>query len=259
MIEVIVLDDELYSDYDLQPKTFGSAGLDLKLTRDAKPAAQIAAEGGVWPYYDLIGTGLKVRVPTNMVGLIVPRSSAGHKSGFQLGNTIGVIDSDYRGELMLSIGGGDYGKLKRGAAMAQLILVPYSSFFGAKRVTEFSDADTAYGKNCRGEGGYGSTDETFMVNTRIALAQPWCPEFQCTDNLLVQDHCPGKGCADKGCPVHHTVAVPSISEVERVLLQSREWAELSPTQRGNCGDARHEAGCQLADEYNALSKLNGGF
>lgn len=161
MIEVIVLDNELYTDYDLQPKTFGSAGLDLKLARDAKPAAQMAAEGAQWPYYDLIGTGLKVRVPTNMVGLIVPRSSAGHKHGFHIGNTIGVIDSDYRGELMMSIGGGDYGVLKRGAAVAQLILVPYSSFFGARRVAQFSDEDTAYGQRVRGDGGFGSTDAAF--------------------------------------------------------------------------------------------------
>lgn len=216
MIELIVLDKELYGPADIMPKTLGSAGLDLKLTRDAKPAAQLAAEGADWPYYDLIGTGLKVRVPTNMVGLIVPRSSAGHKHGFHIGNTIGVIDSDYRGELMMSIGGGDYGKLKRGAAVAQLILVPYSSFYGAKVVDEFSDADTAYGKGCRGDGGYGSTDSL--------------PTF-----------------------------VPSIAAVEAVLIQSREWAELSPTQRGGCGDARHEAGCQQADEYNTLAKLNGGF
>jgi dUTP pyrophosphatase len=169
MIEIIVLDKDLYSFADLGPKTLGSAGLDLKLARDAKPAMQLAEEGGQWPYNDLIPTGLKVRVPTNMVGLIVPRSSAGHKHGFELGNTIGVIDSDYRGELLISVGGGDYGKLKRGTAVAQLILVPYSSFYALQVVDEFSDADTCYGQNVRGAGGYGSTD----AKTVLVKSEDW--------------------------------------------------------------------------------------
>lgn len=230
MIEVIVMDKELYTPADIAPKTLGSAGLDLKLTRDAKSAYELDKEGATWPYHDLIGTGLKVRVPTNMVGLIVPRSSAGHKHGFRIGNTIGVIDSDYRGEIMMSIGGGDYGLLKRGATVAQLILVPYSSFYGATIVDKFSD------ETDRGDGGFGSTD-----------------------NLLIADSCPGKGCADKGCPVHHEVIFPSISATEQMLLTSREWAELSPTQRGNCGNARHEAGCQQCDDYATLARLNGNW
>lgn len=162
MIEVIVCDKELYSPADIAPKTLGSAGLDLKLTRDAKSAHQISAEGGEWPYQDLIGTGLKVRVPTNMVGLIVPRSSAGHKHGFRIGNTVGIINSDYRGEIMMSIGGGDYGLLKRGATVAQLILVPYSSFYGATVVDQFSD------ETVRGEGGFGSTDKQWQGIPKVS-------------------------------------------------------------------------------------------
>lgn len=218
MIEIIVLDKALYSFADLGPKTLGSAGLDLKLTRGAKPAAQLAAEGAEWPYYDLVGTGLKVRVPTNMVGLIVPRSSAGHKHGFHIGNTIGVIDSDYRGELMMSIGGGDYSKLKRGAAVAQLILVPYSSFCGAKLVDEFSDADTCYGERVRGDGGFGSTDQ-----------------------VLVQDRCPGKGCRDQGCPEHYASTDP-LPEQKLNMLQDLDHAT-----------------AQIQYEQYALSTKNGGF
>jgi deoxyuridine 5'-triphosphate nucleotidohydrolase len=227
MIEVIVLDKQLYGPEDIMPKTLGSAGLDLKLTRDAKSAAQMAAEGAQWPYYDLIGTGLKVRVPTNMAGLIVPRSSAGHKHGFHIGNTIGIIDSDYRGELMMSIGGGDYGVLKRGATVAQIILVPYSSFYAAKIVDEFSDT------TLRGEGGYGSTDAVNMTLDADLTSRGFGTIMSCK--------------------------VPSIAAVEQVLIQSREWVELAPTQRGVCGDARHQTSCELTDEYQAPSQLNGGF
>ena len=237
MIEVIVLDKELYHPSEIAPKTAGSAGLDLKLTRDAKTPWQLHAEGST-TYQDLIGTGLKVKIPTNMVGLIVPRSSAGHKDGFRIGNTIGIIDSDYRGELMMSIGSGDFTKMKRGYVCAQLVLVPYSSFYGAKIVDEFSDADTAYGKGCRAEGGFGSTDQIAhgMVLDGAATAKgigvimrPQLPP------------CPGCGVPEG---VAHEVFCPS--------------QNLSSTARGAVGNARHEAGCQQIEEYN-INKTNGGF
>lgn len=237
MIEVIILDKELYSPEDIAPKTLGSAGLDLKLTRDAKNALQIATEGGQWPYHDLIPTGIKVRVPTNMVGIIAPRSSSGHKHGFKLGNTLGIIDSDYRGELHISIGGGDYAKLKRGATVAQLILVPYSSFYGAQVVDRFSDETE------RGDGGFGSTDKKFEINTRIAIAQPWRPEFQCTDNLLVADSCPGDGCADQGCPHHYAGSDDILPEQHLNVLQ----------------EVDHAHAMDLAQEREALAQMNGGF
>jgi dUTP pyrophosphatase len=163
MIEVIILDKDLYTESEIAPKTLGSAGLDLKLTRDAQSSLALYTAGHPYPCQDLIPTGLKVRVPTNMVGLIVPRSSSGHKDGFRLGNTLGVIDSDYRGELHISIGSGDYSKMKRGYVCAQLILVPYSSFYGAKVVDEFSDT------TARGAGGFGSTD--LPATTRGVLGE----------------------------------------------------------------------------------------
>lgn len=231
MIEVIVMDKELYTPADIAPKTLGSAGLDLKLTRDAKSAHQIAAEGGEWPYQDLVPTGLKVRVPTNMVGLIVPRSSAGHKHGFRIGNTIGVIDYDYRGEIMMSIGGGDYGKLKRGATVAQLILVPYSSFYGATIVDRFSD------ETARGEGGFGSTD-----------------------NLLVQDFCPNKGnCQDGGCPIRHAAHDDNTQAVLAVSCARAHSTEPLPEQKlGVLQEFYHET-AQIQYEAYALNQKNGGF
>ena len=236
MIEVIILDKELYSPEDIAPKTLGSAGLDLKLTRDAKNALQIATEGGEWPYHDLIPTGIKVRVPTNMVGIIAPRSSSGHKHGFKLGNTLGIIDSDYRGELHISIGGGDYAKLKRGATVAQLILVPYSSFYGAQVVDRFSDETE------RGDGGFGSTDKAFndaVATGTGALVIGHVP----VDNLLVADSCPGNGCADQGCPNHYAGSDDPLPEQHLNVLQ----------------EVDHAHAMDLAQEREALAKKNGGF
>lgn len=235
MIEVIVMDKELYAPTDIAPKTLGSAGLDLKLTRDAKSAHQIAAEGGEWPYQDLIPTGIRVRVPTNMVGLIVPRSSSGHKHGFKLGNTIGIIDSDYRGEIMMSIGGGDYGRLKRGATVAQLILVPYSSFYGATIVDRFSD------ETGRGDGGFGSTDKLDAARYMQQAEQGTSPSLM-------------------DIALHSTITpVSSIAAVEQMLRTSQDWATLPVATRGVVGEARHQASCELAEERRHLLMRNGGF
>ena len=268
MIEVIVMDKELYTPADIAPKTLGSAGLDLKLTRDAKSAYELDKEGATWPYHDLIGTGLKVRVPTNMVGLLVPRSSAGHKHGFRIGNTIGVIDSDYRGEIMLSIGGGDYGLLKRGATVAQLILVPYSSFYGATIVDQFSDETE------RGEGGFGSTDALRQLvqlaqgdvdagrtySGEEAKARLRQESLATQGNLLVQDFCPNKGnCQDGGCPIHQA---GHSDNTKAMLAASCAWAhstEPLPEQKlGVLQEFDHET-AQLQYEQWALSMKNGGF
>lgn len=180
MIEVIILDKELYTPEDIAPKTLGSAGLDLKLTRAAMSATQVAGMGGAWPYHDHIGTGLKVRIPAGMVGLIVPRSSTGHKHGFRIGNTIGVIDSDYRGEIMLSVGAGDYAKMKRGYCCAQLIVMPYASFHYAAVVEEFSDT------TARGDGGFGSTDSFSDQDIERRWEQLPLPGIGSTDPLPEQ-------------------------------------------------------------------------
>ena len=95
-----------------------------------------------------IGTGIYAAIPTGWVGLVVPRSSLGLK-GFRLKNTLGVIDSDYRGEIKLAYEGytPDVGE-----RVAQLVLVPH--YVGAvERMASIDDLDTTD----RGEGGFGST------------------------------------------------------------------------------------------------------
>lgn len=161
---VKILRPDLYSLEDIQPATLLSAGLDLKLAATPKGSMELAEEGKGYPYNDLVGTGLAVAIPPGYVGLLLPRSSAGHKKGVRLGNTAGVIDSDYRGEIKLSLPAGA-ADVKEGDTVAQLIVVACDSYF---RVVEELD-DTA-----RGDGGFGSTD---------MLECPYCPWTGTVDEL----------------------------------------------------------------------------
>ena len=97
---------------------------------------------------DWIRTGIRCAIPTGWVGLVVPRSSLGLK-GFRLRNTLGVIDSDYRGEIKLAFEG--Y-RPHVGERVAQLVLVPH--YVGAiERMASYDDLTATE----RGEGGFGST------------------------------------------------------------------------------------------------------
>ena len=98
-----------------------------------------------------IHTGIKVAIPEGYFGGVYPRSSTGVKRNLMLANTIGVIDSDYRGEIMMFIY--NYGSsdqiIKNGDRLAQLIIQPYQRF-DIELVDELDETD-------RGEGGFGST------------------------------------------------------------------------------------------------------
>lgn len=99
-----------------------------------------------------INTKVSVEIPEGYFGLLCPRSSMG-KKGFSLVNTIGIIDSDYRGQIILHfINNGLNGQsIKRGDRIAQLLIVPYISP-EIKVVEELSET-------VRGTGGFGSTGE----------------------------------------------------------------------------------------------------
>ena len=100
--------------------TTGSAGLDLRACLDE--AIEIAASETV-----LVKTGLAIYIEDpNFAGLILPRSGLGHKHGIVLGNLVGLIDSDYQGELMVSVWnrGQNTFRLEPGERLAQYVLVP---------------------------------------------------------------------------------------------------------------------------------------
>jgi dUTP diphosphatase len=131
---------------DLLPayQTKGAAGLDLYCKTDNR----IVIEPKKTVKVD---TGVKVQIPEGYFGAIYPRSSTGVKKKIMLSNTIGVIDSDYRGEIMIYLY--NYGEesqtIENGDRIAQLVIQPYEQF-EIEAVDSLDNTD-------RGEGGFGST------------------------------------------------------------------------------------------------------
>ena len=123
--------------------TTGSAGLDLRACLDQP----VVLEPGQTV---LIGTGLAIHIgDPGYAGMILPRSGLGHKHGIVLGNLVGLIDSDYQGELMISCWNRSTAAftIQPGERIAQYVLVPVIQAT-LEVVTEF---DASH----RGAGGFG--------------------------------------------------------------------------------------------------------
>ncbi len=120
-LQVKVLDERLGNSIPLpEYATTGSAGLDLRACLDT-PLTLHPGET------QLIRTGLAIYIEDpGLAAMILPRSGLGHKHGIVLGNLVGLIDSDYQGELMVSCWnrGKDSFTIDIGERLAQLILVP---------------------------------------------------------------------------------------------------------------------------------------
>jgi len=99
----------------------------------------------------LIHTGLCMEIPEGLVGLIYARSGLASKRGLAPANKVGVIDSDYRGEIMVALHNhsGKEQTIAAGERIAQIVFAP---FFSAEFVTVDELSDTV-----RGDGGFGST------------------------------------------------------------------------------------------------------
>ena len=125
--------------------THGSAGLDLRACLDA-PVVLNPGET------QLIPTGLAMHLADpGYAAMILPRSGLGHKHGVVLGNLVGLIDSDYQGQLMVSLWnrGHEAFTVQPFERIAQMVIVPVvQAEFRA--VEDFAASD-------RGEGGFGST------------------------------------------------------------------------------------------------------
>ena len=125
--------------------TPGSAGLDLRACLDAPLSL---APGQT----ELIPTGLAIHLAhPGYAALILPRSGLGHRHGIVLGNLVGLIDSDYQGQLMVSCWnrGHETFRIEPFERIAQLVVVPVVQ--AAFRVVDAFEASE------RGEGGFGST------------------------------------------------------------------------------------------------------
>ena len=123
--------------------TDGSAGLDLR----AMVEAPLTLNPGDT---ELLPTGLAIHIgDAGYAGMILPRSGLGHKHGIVLGNLVGLIDSDYQGQLMVSCWnrGNNAFTIEPGERIAQLVIVPVMQV-ALTQVDEFDDS-------VRGEGGFG--------------------------------------------------------------------------------------------------------
>ena len=123
----------------------GSAGLDLR----ACVTDTLVLEAGAT---ELIPTGICIHIANSgYAGLILPRSGLGHKHGIVLGNLVGLIDSDYQGQLFVSCWnrGSEPYSIEVGARIAQLVIVPVAQVT-FNRVESFDESS-------RGTGGFGST------------------------------------------------------------------------------------------------------
>lgn len=120
-LQVKILNSRIGTDFPLPAyATDGSAGLDLRACLDAP----LTLEPGQTV---LVGTGLSVYIGNpGFAGLVLPRSGLGHKHGIVLGNLVGLIDSDYQGELMISCWnrGASTFTIQPGERIAQYVLVP---------------------------------------------------------------------------------------------------------------------------------------
>lgn len=127
-------------------ETEGSAGFDIRFNPEDGKA--ITIKGGE---HQLCGTNLKMAIPVGNVGLLFPRSGLSTKKNLGLKNFVGVIDSDYRGELKVALWntGEEDQVIEPGERIAQLIIMPYTRCVTCE-VEELDDTK-------RGEGGFGST------------------------------------------------------------------------------------------------------
>ncbi len=126
--------------------TPGSAGLDLRACLDAP----LTLEPNAW---QLVPTGIAIHLQDpGYAAMILPRSGLGHKHGIVLGNLVGLIDSDYQGQLMVSAWNRSATAftLQPMDRLAQLVIVPVVQ-------ARFNVVDEFSGASERGQGGYGST------------------------------------------------------------------------------------------------------
>ncbi len=145
-LQIKVLDPRLGRDFPLPDyATSGSAGLDLRAMLEQPLDLQPGAT-------ELLPTGLAIHIgEPGVAAMILPRSGLGHNHGIVLGNLVGLIDSDYQGELLVSCWnrGQKSFQIAVGERIAQLVLVPIlrARF---ERVEFFTSSD-------RGAGGFGHT------------------------------------------------------------------------------------------------------
>ena len=145
-LQVRILDPRIGRDFALPAHaTAGSAGIDLRACLDA---VKVLAPGETI----LVPTGIAIHLEDPaLAAVLLPRSGLGHKHGIVLGNLVGLIDSDYQGQVMVSIWNrSDHAfTIEPGDRIAQMIVVPVVQV-ELEVVAEFEES-------ARGAGGFGSS------------------------------------------------------------------------------------------------------
>ena len=145
-VDLKILDERLGNSIPMPTyATLGSAGLDLRACLD-EPLLIRPGET------HLIPTGMAIHLEDpGYAAMLLPRSGLGHKHGIVLGNLVGLIDSDYQGQLMVSVWnrGQTEFTVEIGERISQMVIVPVVQ-------PEFNIVDS-FDSSERGEGGFGST------------------------------------------------------------------------------------------------------
>lgn len=145
-VDVKILDPRVGTEFPLpEYATHGSAGMDLRAILEEEMELQ---PGETF----LIPTGIAIHIANNnMAAVILPRSGLGHKHGIVLGNLVGLIDSDYQGQLFVSCWNRSKKSfaIKPGERIAQLVFVPVVQ-------ANFNIVES-FDQSQRGEGGFGHT------------------------------------------------------------------------------------------------------
>ena len=145
-----------YHNYSIElPMTLAEGAVEPTYAHPTDAAADLYAledtDMNAHTYGNKIRTGVNIQLPEGWLALILPRSSIGAKTPYRLSNSVGLIDSGYRGELgvLYDNTSDDNLYIQKGTRIAQLLVMP-SYRFKAKVVDSLEDSD-------RGEGGFGST------------------------------------------------------------------------------------------------------
>ena len=148
-IDLKIIDIRLGNEFPLPSyATEGSAGIDLRACIET----DLVLEPG---QVELIPSGFAVHMKDNgLAATIIPRSGSGHKHGLVMGNLVGLIDSDYQGQIFISLWNRSDKTytVKVGERIAQLVFVPIVQV-GFNVVNEFDATE-------RGEGGFGSSGKS---------------------------------------------------------------------------------------------------
>ena len=148
IIDLKVLDKRIGDTFDMPDyQTSGSAGIDLLACLDEPMTIQPGDT-------ELIPSGIAVYIrDSSLAAVLLPRSGLGHKKGLVLGNLVGLIDSDYQGQVFISCWnrGKESCVIEPGMRLAQMVFLPIQQV-NFNLVDSFEESD-------RGEGGFGHTGE----------------------------------------------------------------------------------------------------